>query len=63
MAGLVDDHAVLGRLLNLCDDNGALIAVGLVELGELLEGVVADDVGVEDEEGRIVLAQDLLGEL
>jgi hypothetical protein len=35
----------------------------LVELGELLEGVVAGDVGVENEEWRLVLAQDGLGEL
>jgi hypothetical protein len=37
--------------------------VGLVELGELLEGVVAGNVGVEDEEGRVVLSEDVLGEL
>ena len=35
----------------------------LVELGELGKGVVAGDVGIEDEEGRVVLAQDALGEL
>jgi hypothetical protein len=35
----------------------------LVELGELGKGVVAGDVGVEDEEGRVALAQDALGEL
>ena len=35
----------------------------LVELGELLEGVVACDIGVEDEEGRVVLAEDVLSEL
>lgn len=35
----------------------------LVELGELCEGVVAGDIGVEDEEGRVVLAQNALGEL
>jgi hypothetical protein len=34
-----------------------------VELGELGEGVVAGDIGVEDEEGRVVLAQNALGEL
>jgi hypothetical protein len=34
-----------------------------VEGGELGEGVVAGDVGVEDEEGCVVLAQDALGEL
>lgn len=35
----------------------------LVELGELSEGVVASNVGIEDEEGLLVLAQDALGEL
>jgi hypothetical protein len=35
----------------------------LVELSELLEGVVAGDIGVEDEEGRVVLAEDALSEL
>ena len=63
VAGLVDYDTVFGGLLDLGDDNGAFVAVLLVELGELLEGVVAGDVGVEDEEGRVVLAQDVLGEL
>lgn len=55
MAGLVDDNAVLGGLLDLGNDNRALFAMGLVEVGELLEGIVADDIGVEDEEGAVVL--------
>jgi hypothetical protein len=59
----VHDDAVLGRLVDLGDDDGALVAVGAVEGGELLEGVVADDVAVEDEEGGGVLGEDLLGEL
>ena len=63
VVGLVDDDAVLGGLLDLCDDNGALVAVGLVERSEVLEGEVADDVRVENEKGRVVLAQDLLGQL
>ena len=37
--------------------------MGLVEVGQLLEGVVADDVRVQDEEGRVVLTENLLGEL
>ena len=37
--------------------------MGLVEVGQLLEGVVADDVRVEDEEGRVVLAENLLSKL
>jgi hypothetical protein len=63
VARLVHDDTVLGRLLNLGNDNCALLAVLLVELGELLEGVFAGDIGVENEERRIVLAQDGLGEL
>jgi hypothetical protein len=63
VAGLVYNDTVLGRLLDLGDDNCALTAVLLVELGELCEGVVACDIGVQDEEGWLVLAQDALGEL
>jgi hypothetical protein len=37
--------------------------VALVEIEKLAEGVVADDVGVENEEGRVVLGEDLLGKL
>jgi hypothetical protein len=59
----VYNDTVLGRLLHLCHDNRALIAVILVELGELLEGIVAGNVGVEDEEGRVVLSEDVFGEL
>lgn len=62
-ARLVYNDAVLGRLLDLGHDDGALAAVLLVEGGELGEGVVAGDVGVEDEEGRLVLAQDAFGQL
>jgi hypothetical protein len=60
---LVDDDTVLGGLLDLCDDDRALLAVRLVEFGELLEGVLAGDVGVEDEEGGVALAENLLSEL
>jgi len=61
--GLVNNNAVLARLLDLCDNNGALLAVSLVESRQFLEGVFANDVGVEDEEGRIVLAEDLFCQL
>jgi hypothetical protein len=50
-------------LLDLGHDDGAFVAVGFVEGGELGEGVLADDVGVEDEEGLVVLSEGLLGEL
>lgn len=60
---LVDDDTVLGGLLNLGDNNSALLAVSLVEVGKLLEGEFAGDIGVENEEGLVVLSQDLLSEL
>ena len=63
MVGLVNDDTVLGGLLDLGDDNGALVAVAFVELEQVLEGVVANDIRVEDEEWRVILEQDLLGEL
>ena len=59
----MNNHTVLGRFLNLGDHDGALLAVGLVEGGKLLKGVLADDVGVEHKEGSVVLAEDLFGEL
>lgn len=63
LVGLVDDDTVLGGLLDFGDDDGALVAVVAVEFEQVLEGVVADDVRVEHEEGRVVLEEDLLGEL
>lgn len=63
VVGLVDNDTILGGLLHLGDHNGTLIAVALVEIQQLLEGIVADDVGVENEEGGVVLGKDALGEL
>lgn len=51
VAGLVDNNTILGRLLDLCDNDCALVTVLLVELSELGEGVFAGNVCVEDEEG------------
>lgn len=62
MGRFVDDDTILGGFFDLGDDDCAFVAVGLMELGELLEGVIANDVGVEDEEGGVVLAKGLLGE-
>ena len=59
----VHDDTVLGRFLDLGHHNGALVAVGLVERRELLEGVLAGDVRVEDEERGVVLGQNLLRQL
>lgn len=44
VVGLVDDDTVLGGLLDLGDDDGALFAVGFVEVCKSLEWVFADDV-------------------
>ena len=63
VAFLVHNDAVLGRLLDLGDDDGSLLAVLLVEGSQLDEGVVADDVRIEDEEGRGIFAQGFGGEL
>jgi hypothetical protein len=63
VARLVDNNTVLGRLLDLCDNDGALVTVLLVEVGKLLEGVFAGNVGVENEERRLVLAKDGLSKL
>lgn len=63
VARLVDNDTILGRLLDLGDDNGTLVAVVLVESQEVLEGVVADDIGVEDEERRVVLSENALSKL
>jgi hypothetical protein len=63
VTGLVDNNTILGGFLNLGDDNGTLIAVVLVESQKVLEGVVADDIGVEDEEGRVVLSENTLSKL
>ena len=63
VAFLVHHDAVFRGFFDLGHDDGAFLAVRLVELGELAEGVVADDVGVKDEEGRGVLAEGFGGEL
>jgi hypothetical protein len=59
----VHDNTELGGLFDLCDDNGTLVAVAAVKFEEVGKWVVADDVGVEDKEGRVVLCENLLGEL
>ena len=44
VVGLVHDDAVFRGLLDLGHHDGALVAVGLVEGGEVGKGVVADDI-------------------
>lgn len=63
VVGLVDNDTVLGGLVDLGDHNGTLVAVVLVELGQLLEGIVTDNIGVQDEKRAVVLAQNLLRQL
>lgn len=63
VVGLVNDDTVFGGLLDLGHDNGTLVAMGIVEVGKSLEGVLAGNVRVQNEEGGVVLGQDLFGEL
>lgn len=56
MVWLVHHNTIFRGLLDLCDDNRTLLAVLLMELGELLEGVFASYVGIQDEEWRFILA-------
>lgn len=63
MVRLVDDDTVLGGLLHFGHHDRTFITVTLVEGCQLLEWVFTDDIGVQNEEWRVVLAQDLLGQL
>ena len=62
MPWLMYNDTVFGRLLDSCDDNGSLVAVSVMELDELLEWVIANDIGIENEERRVVFSKNLLGE-
>lgn len=50
MGWLVNDNTKLGGLVHLGHHNGTFIAMSLVEFREILEGIVANDIGVEDKE-------------
>ena len=63
MAWFVNHDTVFGGFLHLCDNNCALLTMALVKFGEFLEGIFADDIGVEDEEWRVILSEDLFGQL
>lgn len=63
VVGLVYNYTVFRGLLDLCDYDRSLITVGLVESGEIRKGVFANDIGVEDEERGIVLAEDFFCQL
>lgn len=62
MTGLVDDDTELGGFIHLGDNNGTLVPVAFMEVGELSEGVVANNIGIQDEKRRVILGQDLLGQ-
>ena len=59
---VVDDDAVLGRLLDLGDHDGALALVSVMKGEHLLERKLAYDVAVEHEERLARLVEVVLGE-
>ena len=63
VVGLVDDDAVFARLLHLRHHDRAFLSVLCMELGQLLEGIFTYHIRVQHEEGLVVFAQYLLGEL
>lgn len=63
VAWVMHHHTVLGRFFDLCYNDCALFTVRFVEVGQFLEGIVANDVRVEHEEGSFVFAEDFFGEL
>lgn len=63
VAGLMHNDTILGRLLDFCDTDGALVAVLLVECDELLERVLASNIRVEDEEWSVVLEKGIGSQL
>ena len=63
MIRLVDNDTILAWLFDFRNDDGALVAMILVEGCDLFERVVASNVRVEDEEGRVILAEGFLSKL
>ena len=57
----MNDDAIFGGFFDLGDDYSTLVTVGFVEVGELLERVVADNVGVENEEWGVIFGEGLFG--
>lgn len=58
----MDNDTILGRLLDLGDNNGTLISVCLVESSQFLKWIIACDIGVEDKKGAVILAENLFSE-
>lgn len=63
MVGLVHDYTVFGRLLDFRHNDGTLLSVRFMKIGQLLEWVVADHIRIKYEERRVVLAEDTFCEL
>lgn len=59
----MDYDTVFTGFFDFCHDDGAFITMGFVEVGEILERVVADDVGIEDKERGGVFSEGFGGEL
>lgn len=59
---LVHHDAILRGLFDFGHHDRSLVAVRAVEVGELLEGIFANDVRVENEKGTIVFAEDLFSQ-
>jgi hypothetical protein len=62
VAGLVDNHTVFRGFFDLGDNNRSLVTVLFVESGEIRKGVFTDNIGIQDEEGRIILSEDFFCE-
>lgn len=62
MSWLVYDDTIFRWLFYSCNHNGSLIAVIVVELDQLLEWIVANNIGVQDEERGVVFSENLLSE-
>ena len=61
---LSNNDAVLAGVLDSSHDDGALLAVVLVEFNEFVQWVLANNIGVEHEEqtSHVLLSDDLLSE-
>lgn len=51
----MDHYTVFAWFLYLCDDDRALVAMRFVEVDKVFERVLANDIGVENKERRVVL--------
>ena len=63
MIWLVNDDTILRGLLHLRDNDRPFLSMRFVEFCKLKERIIANNVGIENEEWRIVFAKDLFGQL